>query len=169
MSSEERFNKAARPFGLAAALILVFMMLLTTAAVLSRQLFNVPLLGLVEISELALVACIFIAMPGAFLRDENVVVDVVDHMVPRRVTHVLRMLGLVLTLAFLGGSAVTMIEPAWVKFNRGQTTMVLEIDLLYFWIPILLGFYLASAATLWLLLHRLSRGGASGPPSSGPE
>jgi len=166
---EGLFKKAARPFGLAAALVLVFMMLLTTVAVLSRQLFNAPLLGLVDLSELALVACIFVAMPGAFLRDDNIVVDVIDHLVPPRVTHTLRMFGLVLTLAFLSFSAVTMIEPAWLKFNRGQTTMVLEIDLFYFWVPILFGFYLASAATLWLFVHRLIKGGPSGPSSSGSE
>ena len=142
------------------------MMLLTVVAVLSRQLFDVPLLGLVELSELALVACIFVAMPGAFLRDENIVVDVVDHLVPRHVTHMLRMFGLVLTLAFLGFTAITMIEPAWTMFNRDRYTLVLEIDLYYFWIPILFGFFLASVATLWLIVHRLIHGG---PPDSSPS
>jgi TRAP-type C4-dicarboxylate transport system permease small subunit len=107
-------------------------------------------------------------MPGVFLRDENIVVDVIDHMVSRRVAHGLRMFGLVLTLAFLGFTAITMIEPAMVKYHRDQTTLVLEIDLFYFWIPILFGFYLASAATLWLIAHRLINGGPSGLPSSGP-
>lgn len=169
MESEGLFKKAARPFGLVAALILVFMMLLTTVAVLSRQLFNAPLLGLVEWSELALVSCIFVAMPGAFLRDENIVVDVIDHLVPPRVTHMLRMFGLFLTVLFLGASAITMIEPAWIKFNRGQTTLVLELDLFYFWIPILFGFYFATAATVWLFVHRLIKGGPEGPPLSGPQ
>jgi TRAP-type C4-dicarboxylate transport system permease small subunit len=140
------------------------MMLLTAEAVLARQLFNAPLLGLVELSEYALVACIFIAMPGVFLRDENIVVDVVDHVVPRRLSHALRMFGLVLTLAFLGFTAITMIEPAWIKFKRNQTTLVLEIDLFYFWIPILFGFYLSAAATLWLFVHRLAKGGPSDLP-----
>jgi TRAP-type C4-dicarboxylate transport system permease small subunit len=168
VESEERFSKAARPFGLAAALVLVFMMMLTVVAVLSRQLFNAPMLGLVEMSEIALVICIFVAMPGVFLRDENVVVDVVDHLVPRRVTRILRMFGLMLTLAFLGFTAITMITPALVKYNREQTTLVLEIDLFYFWLPILFGFYLASAATLWLIVHRLIHGGPPDPSLSGP-
>ena len=169
MDPEGLFQKAARPFGLAAALILVFMMLLTTAGVLSRQLFDADILGLVEMSELALVACIFVAMPGVFLRDDNIVVDVVDHLVPRWITHILRMLGLILTLAFVGFTAITMIEPASVKYSRGQTTLVLEIDLFYFWIPILFGFYLASAATLWLFVYRLINGSPPGAPSFEPE
>ena len=166
MDPEAIFKKAARPFGLVAALILVFMMLLTVVAVLSRQLFGADLLGLVEYSELALVACIFVAMPGVFLRDENIVVDVVDHLVSPRVLHALRLFGLVLTLAFVGFTAITMIEPAWTMFNRDRYTLVLEIDLYYFWIPILFGFYLASAATAWLLVHRLLKGGPPGPGSA---
>ena len=135
------------------------MMLLTTVAVLSRQLFNAPLLGLVELSEFALVTCIFVAMPGVFLRDENIVVDVVDHLVPRAGhAHSAD----VRPDADPGVSwalpPITMIKPAWLKFNREQTTLVLEIDLFYFWIPILFGFYLASAATLWLIVHRLING-----------
>jgi len=168
VDSERRFQQAARPFGLVAALILVFMMLLTVVAVLSRQLFDAPLLGLVDLSELALVACIFVAMPGVFLRDENIVVDVVDHVVPRRVTHMLRMFGLLLTLAFLGFTAITMIEPARIMFNRDRYTLVLEIDLFYFWVPILFGFFLASAATLWLIVHRLIHGGPPNPSSPDP-
>ena len=77
--------------------------------------------------------------------------------------------GLVLTLGFLGYTAITMIEPAAAKFSRGQTTLVLEIDLFYFWIPILFGFYLASAATLWLIVHRLIKGDPLSPPPSGPQ
>jgi TRAP-type C4-dicarboxylate transport system permease small subunit len=165
VDSEDRFRRVARPFGLVAALILVFMMLLTTVAVLSRQLFNAPLLGLVDLSELALVACIFVAMPAAFLRDDNIVVDVVDHLVSPRILHGLRMFGLVLTLAFLGFTAITMIEPAWKMFNRDRYTLVLEIDLYYFWIPILFGFYLASGATVWLLVHRLINGSPPVTPS----
>jgi hypothetical protein len=78
------------------------------------------------------------------------------------------MLGLVLALAFLGFTAVTMIEPAWAMFSRDRYTLVLELDLYYFWIPILFGFFLASAATLWLIVHRLIHGGPPDPSSAGP-
>ncbi len=168
MNSEKIFGKAAWPFGLAAAVALVFMMMLTVVAVLSRQLFDETILGLVELSEFALVICIFVAMPAAFLRDENIVVDVIDQMVPRRVTDGLRLLGLVLTLAFLVSTSVAMIEPALAKFSRGQTTLVLEVDLFWYWIPILFGFFLSSAAVAWLLLHRLRHGSPSGPRPSEP-
>lgn len=164
MPQRTPFEAAARPFGLAAAALLVFLMVMTTVAVLGRQLLNLPVLGLVEISEITLVGIIFISMPAAFLRDENIVVDVIDQLVPKRVSHGLYLLGLVLTVVFLAVTAYAMIEPAMEKYDSSETTMALEIDRFYHWIPILFGFYVAVAGTLWLLIHRLRGGGSPVPP-----
>ncbi len=151
------FEKAARPFGFAAAALLVLLMCYTVYAVLAREFFDHTELGLVEYSELLLMGIIFIALPGAVLRDDNIVVDVVDNIAPKRITRRLYVLGLVLTLAFFTVSAIAMIEPAMGKLHRNQYTMVMEIDRFYFWIPILFGFYLSIPAALWLIVHRLCR------------
>lgn len=158
------FERAARPFGLAAAALLVFIMVHTTVAVVARQFFGLSILSLVEYSELALLGVVFVAMPGAFLRDEHIVVDVIDHLVPKRVSHFLYTLGLVLTLLFLMAAAYAMIEPAVLKYNRTQYTMVMQIDRFYHWLPILFGFYAAIAATIWVLIHRLRSGGPAATP-----
>jgi TRAP-type C4-dicarboxylate transport system permease small subunit len=158
------FERAARPFGLVAAALLVFLMVHTTIAVLGRQLMNYAMLSLVEVSGLVLMGIIFFAMPGVFIRDDNIVVDVIDNVVPEKVSRGLYILGLVMTLVFLSVAAFAMIEPAMGKFYRNQTTMVMEIDRFYYWIPILFGFYLAIAGTVWLLIHRLRGGGAPVPP-----
>jgi TRAP-type C4-dicarboxylate transport system permease small subunit len=160
MKSSTAFEFAARPFGLAAAALLVFLMVHTTVAVLARQLMNYSMLSLVEVSELVLIGIIFFSMPGAFIRDENIVVDVIDNLVPKKVSHGLYILGLVMTLVFLVVTAYAMIEPAMLKYNRDQYTMVMEIDRFIYWIPILFGFYLAILGTIWLLVHRLRGGGA---------
>lgn len=160
MKPSTAFEFAARPFGLAAAVLLVFLMVHTTVAVLARQLMNYSMLSLVEVSELVLIGIIFFAMPGAFIRDENIVVDVIDNLVPKKVSQGLYMLGLVMTLVFLVVTAYAMIEPAMLNYNRNQYTMVMEIDRFIHWIPILFGFYLAILGTIWLLVHRLRGGGA---------
>ena len=154
------FEIAARPFGLVAAALLVFLMVHTTVAVLARQLLGHSMMSLVEVSEFVLIGLIFIALPGALMRDENIVVDVIDNLVPKKVSRFLYLLGLVLTLTFLGIAAYAMIEPATLKYQRDQYTMVMEIDRFYYWIPILFGFYLAILGTFWLLIHRLRGGGA---------
>lgn len=148
------FEKAARPFGLAASAIIVFMMLHTAVAVVARWLFDISILSLVEYSELLLLWIIFLAIPGTLLQDQAIVVDIIDHVVPKRVSHALYVTGLVLTLVFLAVTGYAIIEPAMTMYARDQHTMVMEINRFYHWIPILLGFYASTAAVAWLLICR---------------
>lgn len=164
MRRPTRFETAARPFGLAAAALLVFLMVHTTVAVLARQLFGYSMLSLVEVSELVLIGIIFIAVPGALMRDDNIVVDVIDNLVPRKLAHILYLFGLAMTLVFLTVAAYAMIEPALGEYHRNQYTMVMEIDRFYHWIPILFGFYVGILGTGWLFVHRLRGGEAPVPP-----
>jgi TRAP-type C4-dicarboxylate transport system permease small subunit len=127
------------------------MMLFTTYAVSMRNFFDSPVLGVVDIMELSLVALIFIAMPGVFLRDENVTVDVIDQLVSRKVRVALRFFGLILTLGFLVMMLVEMMEPAMNKYTETEFTMTLEIDRFIHWMPILFGFVFSIIATIWVI------------------
>jgi TRAP-type C4-dicarboxylate transport system permease small subunit len=138
--------------------VLVFMMLFQTASVVLRQLFATPVLGVVDIMELSLVALIFIAMPGVFLRDENVTVDVIDHAVPRGMRVALRLAGLVLTLGFLTMMFVNMIPQAMDKWHFREVTMTLGINRFVHWTPIIFGFALSILATACVLGLYLRRG-----------
>jgi len=149
---------AARPFSLVAALVLVFMMLFTTVGVIMRQFFGTPILGVVDVMELALVTCVFVAMPGTFFRDENLTVDVIDPIVPRAVRVVLRLIGLVLTLGFLLLITIEMIEPALDKLYSGEVTMTLAISRFIHWLPIIFGFAASAVATVCILVHYLRNG-----------
>jgi TRAP-type C4-dicarboxylate transport system permease small subunit len=151
-------ERAARPFGLAAAVILVFMMLFTTVAVTLRQLFNYPVLGVVDVMELSLLAMIYISMPGVFLRDDNVTVDVIDQVLPRRARVALRAIGLLLALAFLIMMMVNMIPQATDKWQYGEVTMTLGISRFIHWMPIIFGFAMSIIGTLWVLLYYLRHG-----------
>jgi TRAP-type C4-dicarboxylate transport system permease small subunit len=151
-------KQAARPFGFAAALILAFMMLFTTVAVAMRQFFDTPVLGVVDVMEFALVGLTFIAMPGVFLRDENVTVDVIDQLVSRRTRVALRLFGLIAALLFLAMTMIAIVPPAMEKFHSGEVTMTLSINRFYHWVPILFGFAMSIAASAWLLARHLRYG-----------
>ena len=151
-------ERAAKLFGFAAALILVFMMLFTTVAVSMRQFFNAPVLGVVDVMELSLIALIFVAMPGVFLRDENVTVDVIDHVLPRGARIALRLLGLFVSLGFLVMMMVQMLPQAADKWQHGEVTMTLSINRFTHWVPIILGFAMSIVGTAWVLVHYLRRG-----------
>jgi TRAP-type transport system small permease protein len=152
-------ESAARPFGWIAAAALVFMMLLTTVAVLARWLFAIEVFGVVDMMEMALAVCIFVALPGVFLRDEHITVALVDSLGPARLTYLLRLAGLALGLAFVGVTLVQIVPPALDKFRYGEGTMTLQLPRWWQAIPIAVAFAcsaLAIVALAWRLLRRKS-------------
>lgn len=169
MEARPLIETAARPFGYAAALVLVFMMMFTTVAVAARQFFDTPILGVVDVMELSLVALIFVAMPGVFLRDENVVVDVIDQVVPRSVRVALRLLGLALTLGFLIMMMTEMADQAIEKLSDNEVTMTLSINRFVHWIPIIFGFTFSIIATIWVFIHYVRNGVPTDSTLDGPK
>ena len=69
-------------FGVLAALLLMAMMGLTTLDVVARYLFNSPVSGAFELTELMLAAPIFAGLPLATERDEHIDVDLLDAFLP---------------------------------------------------------------------------------------
>jgi TRAP-type C4-dicarboxylate transport system permease small subunit len=154
---DRAFDRAARFFGLAAAVFLIAMMMVTVADVSLRSAFDIPIFGTFDLVELFLVASVFLAIPGTFLREEHVVVDVIDHIAPSWLTAGLRWTGTVLTLAFLVLMLSQMIEPALDKIEFGDVTLELSIPKYIHWIPILLGVFFSALAVAAILVRNVLR------------
>ncbi|HEX7007976.1 MAG TPA: TRAP transporter small permease, partial [Alphaproteobacteria bacterium] len=60
---DRAFELAARFFGLAAAVFLIAMMMISVADVSLRAAFDVPIFGTFDLVELFLVASVFLAIP----------------------------------------------------------------------------------------------------------
>ncbi len=144
--ARDPFAVAARPFALAAMIALAFMVLVTTAAVFARWLFKREIFGVVDMMELALAFCIFLALPGVFLRDEQVTVDLVDSLGSSKITFALRLFAYGLGLAFVTLTLSQMIAPAIEKLNSSETTMTLQIPRYWHWLPLLVGFAASALA-----------------------
>jgi TRAP-type C4-dicarboxylate transport system permease small subunit len=90
MSAPEQ--KWERPFdavlGIASAAILMCMMLLTFVDVVARYLFNFPLRGGTEITELMLMVLIFAGVPLVSHADEHVTMDFIDRILSARAAQV---------------------------------------------------------------------------------
>lgn len=123
-------------------------MLLTVADVSLRALFNRPINGTFELIELGLVCTVFVALPAVFLRDEHLVVDVIDHLAPARVVRWLDLLGALASAAVLGVMVWRMIPLARDMQEFGDVTADLSIPKIVYWIPVLGGSAASAAATL---------------------
>ena len=138
----------ARVFGYLAAFFLSAMMLLTVADIVLRTFFSMPIRGMLELIELGLACTIFVALPAVFLRDEHLVVDVIDHVAPAPVVRVLDLAGALVSLALLAVMAWQMLPLARTMHEFGDVTSDLSIPKIYYWVPVLLGVVASAASTL---------------------
>ena len=130
-------------------------MLLTVADVALRAVFSRPIPGMLDLIELGLACTIFVALPAVFLRDEHLVVDVIDHVAPKRVVRWLDLLGAALSAVVLAVMAWRMLPRARDMHAFGDVTADLAIPKLWYWVPVLVGVVASVLATVWFLLRKL--------------
>jgi TRAP-type C4-dicarboxylate transport system permease small subunit len=127
------------------------MMLVTVADVVLRAAFNFPILGTAELVEFGLACAVFFGLPAVFLRDEHLVVDVIDHFAPARVVRGLDLLGALVSLGVLAFMGWQMLPVARSMYEFGDVTSSLSIPKIYYWIPVLIGVFASAAATLFFI------------------
>jgi len=138
--------------GWLAGIALAAMMLVTVADVVLRAVANLPIRGTFEIVELLLACTFFLALPASFLRDEHIVVDIVDGWAPRRVALLRRIAG-VLGVVLMG----LMAWQGWIAardtlaFN--DVTSDLALPRIWYWVPVLAGMIGGAIAAAAMLFH----------------
>jgi TRAP-type C4-dicarboxylate transport system permease small subunit len=142
-------------FGALAAFFLSAMMLLTVADVVLRTFFSYPIRGMLELIELGLACTIFFALPAVFLRDEHLVVDVIDHFVRPAIVRWLDLAGAAISLGVLTLMAWRMWPLARTMIEFGDVTSDLSIPRLYYWIPVLGGVIASALATVVFIVRWL--------------
>ena len=130
------------------------MVLLTVADVAMRAVFSRPIPGMLDLIELGLACTIFVALPAVFLRDEHLVVDVIDHVAPKRVVRWLDLLGAALSAAVLAVMAWRMLPLARDMHAFGDVTADLAIPKLWYWVPVLVGVIASMLAALFFLFRK---------------
>jgi TRAP-type C4-dicarboxylate transport system permease small subunit len=143
----------ARLLGGLASLFMLAMMVVTVSDVLLRWLVNRPIHGALEIVELLLACTIFTALPAVFLRDENVVVDVGDHLWPRWVP-LLKRIAAVASLVVVGVMCWAMYPRAKDILELGDVTSDLSLPRILYWIPVLAGVAGAGLAAAVMIFRR---------------
>lgn len=118
-----------RLFGLAAAVVMFSMMLVTFVDVAGRYLFSSPLPGGFEITEVLLAALIFLGLPLVTAENGHVNVDLLDSMTPAWFKRIqLWAIGLINVLAF-GTLSWLLWEFALRTYEYQDTTSVLQFPL----------------------------------------
>jgi TRAP-type C4-dicarboxylate transport system permease small subunit len=128
----------AKLCGWVAAVFLAAMMLLTVVDVVLRKAGNSPIHGTFELVELLLVCTFFFALPATFLREDNIVVDLIDGWRPRWVP-LLKRLSAALAVVMLA----TIAWQSWLQardaMSFGDVTSDLSLPKILYWAPLVAG------------------------------
>lgn len=128
-------------------------MLLTVADVVLRAVFNRPIRGTFELIELLLACTFFLALPAVFLRDEHLVVDVIDPLAPRWVPR-LRRLAELIAIPVLVLMAWEGWKAALETLEFHDVTSDLAIHRLLYWIPVLFGLIGGAVAAVVMIFPK---------------
>lgn len=146
----------AKLCGWVSAAFLAAMMLLVVVDVALRKLGANPIHGAYELVELLLVCTFFFGLPATFLRDENIVVDMIDSWRPRWVPALKR--------ASAAAAVVLLATIAWQSWLQardamsfGDVTADLSLPKILYWAPLVLGIAASAAAAGAMALKRAGR------------
>ena len=143
----------ARLFGYLAAFFLTATMMVTVADVFLRTFFGYPMRGVLELVELGLACTIFLALPAVFLRDEHLVVDVIDHLAKKSVVRLLDLSGAIVSLVVLAVMLWQMVPLARTMHEFGDVTSDLSLPKIWYWVPVLLGLFASALAAVVFIVR----------------
>jgi TRAP-type C4-dicarboxylate transport system permease small subunit len=151
-----------RALGAAAAILLFGLMALTTVDVVGRYLFNRPLRGGFEVTELLLLSLIFAGLPLASRAGEHVTLDFIDQLLgPKGRSLLARAVDLV-----CGVIVLALAWRVWVKAGKiagyGDTTDVLRLPVAPF------VYFMTLMVAVTGVVH-LAKVVFPPPPRSGPQ
>jgi TRAP-type transport system small permease protein len=136
-----------------AATALIVMMGVTVADVVMRYGFNRPIRGSYDLVEVLLVVFVFHGMSTAFLHRRNIVIDLVDSVVPPRVAAILTRIADCLSIIAIGLFAFAMLGPALQAYDYGDRKLELQLPIHVMWVVPLAGMagsMLCALGTLFL-------------------
>jgi len=153
MSGDSWVVRIVKATSFAAAIALIAMMLTTVADVAMATLFKRPIIGAYDMVETMLVFSVFLGIPATFLRNGNIVVDVVDFFVAKETVRRLKQLAQLLTLVFLILLFCNMVTPALDAYKFGDKKQELGLPLWVLWLPMLVGVLMSAIAVLTSLIR----------------
>lgn len=147
------------------AVALAVMIAWTVTDVTLRAVFNRPIHGTVDLVEAALVLVVFLGLPEAFLRREQITVDVLDHAVPRRWLSAMRIAGALAALAFLVLMAIYVVQPMLDTWQFGDKKPDLAIPLFPLVVAIEVSLLASLAAMVLVTIGEIADAAAGRTPA----
>jgi TRAP-type C4-dicarboxylate transport system permease small subunit len=122
-----------------AMLALLVMGSVTVSDVFLKYVFNRPIVGAYDLVESLLPVVIFHGLPATFLRRQNIVIDLIDHIVSPRWSRRLITTSDAVVLGLLVLITWALFSPARQAFDYGDRKIELGLPLATIWAAVILG------------------------------
>lgn len=123
------------------------------ADVATRRSIDFPIAGTMDLTQLFVMSCAFLAMPLAFLRNAHVSVEFVTDRLPSRVLLAVEAVAAAISCAFIVASLVCSVEQALLQVGNGDRSQTIGIPIFWYWVPLLIGFAFSALATLMIVVR----------------
>lgn len=144
-----RFNRLLRHTSVAAAYLaavaLSVSVLVTVTDIVLRRAINLPVTGVVDITQLAVMWAAFCSIPVAFHLDNHISVVMLTERIPARARVRVYALGTLVAAALLLAASLAAAAKGQQEYLQGDRSMILGIPLVWYWVPVVLGFALSAA------------------------
>jgi len=144
-------NRLTRNFHFIAALAVVVMMLVVVVDVFLRFAFNIPVQGAYDVVSMSLLVMVFFGMAPVVAQRGEIVIDLVDGILPKQAVGILKIIASIGTLIFFLFLGWSMFGPAQDAYTYGDRSLELGVPVWALWAVAFVGL----AGTTWATLHRL--------------
>lgn len=131
--------------------------LVLMADIAARKTIGFSITGTVDLTQLAQMFCVSLALPLAFLREGHVSVDFITDRLPARALTCLKGVAHLVCMVLLAAIAWYSLEQAGTQIAQGDKSQTLALPIALYWAPLLIGTLLAAIASLLLALWEFAK------------
>jgi TRAP-type C4-dicarboxylate transport system permease small subunit len=117
----------------------------------ARKTVGFSILGIIDLTQLAQMACVFLVLPLAFLRESHIAIDFITERLPERVRAAIEVGSALLGVALLAALVWYSWGQAAIQVAQGDRSVTLGIPMAAYWAPLILGLALSIVASLLVL------------------
>ncbi|MEO7939723.1 MAG: TRAP transporter small permease [Burkholderiaceae bacterium] len=137
--------------------LLILCATLNVGDIATRRLVNLNIVGMVDVTQLLVMACAFLCIPYTFVREANVDVDFVVNYLPIRWRSALMALWSLCSAGFMGVVTWFAGLAAFQAQTNGDTSNTIAIPITWYWGPLLFGCAMSVVVCLLLCVSHLAR------------
>jgi len=119
--------------------LLLICALLNVGDIATRRVIQLQISGMVDVTQLMVMACAFLCIPYTFMKEAHIDVDFVVNTLPLRVRYVMMSLWGLTGAAFMGTVTWYAGIAASQALTNGDSSTTIGVPMVYYWVPLLFG------------------------------